>query len=171
MCCSPDCLLAFLAVLFPPIAVWVKVGICTADSFINIALCCLGYLPGLIHSWYIILKYPEDLEDPSAYAAFGSVEGHGHPHPAGHGQTTRNGRVMYYVVPSAVPQYGYSDDDHHGHGHGHGGPHDAPKVVPQAQRSYGAVDETGGAGPSEEAPRQPPSYAEAVRGDYKIQHD
>jgi uncharacterized membrane protein YqaE (UPF0057 family) len=32
-------------------AVWVKRGICSADSFINIALCCLGYLPGLIHAW------------------------------------------------------------------------------------------------------------------------
>jgi hypothetical protein len=31
--------------------VWVKRGICSADSFINIALCCLGYLPGLIHAW------------------------------------------------------------------------------------------------------------------------
>jgi hypothetical protein len=26
-------------------------------GFINIALCMLGYLPGLIHSWYIISKY------------------------------------------------------------------------------------------------------------------
>lgn len=39
------------------------------DSFINIALCILGFLPGLFHSWYIISKYPlnesvyyEDLE-------------------------------------------------------------------------------------------------------------
>lgn len=37
-------------------AVWVKRGICSADSLINIALCCLGYLPGLFHAWVIILS-------------------------------------------------------------------------------------------------------------------
>ena len=31
--------------------VWVKRGICSCDSIINIALCMLGYLPGLIHAW------------------------------------------------------------------------------------------------------------------------
>jgi hypothetical protein len=31
--------------------VWIKRGICTADSLINIALCCLGYIPGLLHAW------------------------------------------------------------------------------------------------------------------------
>jgi hypothetical protein len=31
--------------------VWIKRGICSADSFINIALCCLGWLPGLLHAW------------------------------------------------------------------------------------------------------------------------
>ncbi|KGR20681.1 hypothetical protein MG9_02272, partial [Candida albicans P37037] len=33
-------------------------GCCSCDSLINIALCMLGYFPGLIHSWYIIAKYP-----------------------------------------------------------------------------------------------------------------
>ncbi|KAF8445474.1 hypothetical protein BGX38DRAFT_1194741 [Terfezia claveryi] len=42
--CSTDSFLALLAVLFPPLAVWVKRGICSADSLINFALCCLGYV-------------------------------------------------------------------------------------------------------------------------------
>ncbi|KAH3662024.1 hypothetical protein OGAPHI_006205 [Ogataea philodendri] len=44
-----------------------KRGLCTCDMLINICLCLLGYVPGLVHSWYIILKSPdrvrmEDLE-------------------------------------------------------------------------------------------------------------
>ncbi|KAL8906993.1 MAG: hypothetical protein Q9207_001679 [Kuettlingeria erythrocarpa] len=62
MCCNTDILLALLAVIFPPIAVWIKSGLCTLDSLINILLCMVGYLPGVLHAWYIIAKYP----DPSA---------------------------------------------------------------------------------------------------------
>jgi uncharacterized membrane protein YqaE (UPF0057 family) len=36
-------------------AVWVKRGICSGDSIINILLCVLGYLPGLIHAWVCLL--------------------------------------------------------------------------------------------------------------------
>ncbi|KAG7660478.1 uncharacterized protein J8A68_006010, partial [[Candida] subhashii] len=44
--------------IFPPIPVWIRRGFCSYDSFINILLLILGYFPGLIHSWYIIAKYP-----------------------------------------------------------------------------------------------------------------
>jgi uncharacterized membrane protein YqaE (UPF0057 family) len=57
-----DIFLILLSVFFPPIPVAVKAGLCSADFFINIALCCLGYFPGLIHAWYIIAKYPEVIE-------------------------------------------------------------------------------------------------------------
>ncbi|KAK9457115.1 hypothetical protein V1511DRAFT_492728 [Dipodascopsis uninucleata] len=59
-CCSADVFLVLLAIVFPPLPVWVKRGICSADSLINIALCMLGFIPGLLHSWYIIARYPED---------------------------------------------------------------------------------------------------------------
>ncbi|ODV89017.1 hypothetical protein CANCADRAFT_32409 [Tortispora caseinolytica NRRL Y-17796] len=63
MCCpiSGDIFLVLIALLFPPLPVWIKRGICSADSLINICLCMLGYIPGLIHSWYIISRYPEDV--------------------------------------------------------------------------------------------------------------
>lgn len=38
--CGSDIFLGLLAILFPPLAVWVKRGICSVDSLINIALCC-----------------------------------------------------------------------------------------------------------------------------------
>jgi uncharacterized membrane protein YqaE (UPF0057 family) len=37
--CGSDIFLGLIAVIFPPLAVWVKRGICSADSLINIALC------------------------------------------------------------------------------------------------------------------------------------
>ncbi|KAG7804073.1 hypothetical protein KL944_000942 [Ogataea haglerorum] len=54
-------MLVFVAVIFPPLPVCIKRGLCSADMLINIALCLLGYVPGLIHSWYIILKNPDML--------------------------------------------------------------------------------------------------------------
>ncbi|RMD45044.1 hypothetical protein DV735_g96, partial [Chaetothyriales sp. CBS 134920] len=54
-----DLFLGLIAILFPPIAVWIKRGLCSCDSIINLALCMLGYFPGLLHAWYIIFTYPE----------------------------------------------------------------------------------------------------------------
>ncbi|KAI9005203.1 stress response RCI peptide [Gaertneriomyces semiglobifer] len=45
-----------LAFFLPPLGVFFKRG-CTADLFINIALTLLGYIPGIIHAFYIIHKY------------------------------------------------------------------------------------------------------------------
>ncbi|KAJ5894210.1 hypothetical protein N7495_005901 [Penicillium taxi] len=150
--CSSDCFLAFLAILFPPIAVWIKAGICSADSFINIALCLLGFIPGLIHAWYIIAKFPEPDYDDAAYE----------PIPGGSSQRRdlEDGRVTYYYVSHQPPQN------------------------PSQTRSYGAVQQqsqnaqskpagtqvvasSSNGGTSEARP--PPTYAEAVQGDHKIQ--
>ncbi|EME88373.1 uncharacterized protein MYCFIDRAFT_181233 [Pseudocercospora fijiensis CIRAD86] len=48
-------LLYFLALFLPPLAVFLKVG-CGADFLINILLSILGWIPGVIHAWYIISK-------------------------------------------------------------------------------------------------------------------
>jgi len=45
-----------LAVIFPPLGVFAEKG-CGADLLINIALTILGFIPGIIHAIYIILKY------------------------------------------------------------------------------------------------------------------
>lgn len=44
------------AIILPPLGVFLERG-CGADVIINILLCCLGYVPGIIHALYIILKY------------------------------------------------------------------------------------------------------------------
>jgi uncharacterized membrane protein YqaE (UPF0057 family) len=45
-----------LAILLPPLGVFLERG-CGADLLINILLTILGYIPGIIHALYIILKY------------------------------------------------------------------------------------------------------------------
>jgi len=46
-------LLYFLAIFVPFVAVFLRRG-CKADLFINVLLCILGWIPGIIHAWYII---------------------------------------------------------------------------------------------------------------------
>ncbi|KAI8959015.1 hypothetical protein F5Y11DRAFT_18657 [Daldinia sp. FL1419] len=149
--CSADLFLGLLAILFPPLPVWVKTGLCSADSIINVLLCVLGYLPGLIHAWYIISKFPESYE-------YDAVP-----------QDSERARVTYVFVepqPQARPQA-------------------QPKHASNSQPNYGATTtnnnhhhhhnnnvSSSSAGPSHEDAHAPPTYAEAVKGDHKIQtHD
>ncbi|EWY87209.1 hypothetical protein IWW34DRAFT_786610 [Fusarium oxysporum f. sp. albedinis] len=164
--CSADFFLAFLAILFPPLPVWVKCGLCSADSLINILLCCLAYIPGLIHAWYIIAKYPEP---PYEYEAL--------PHD-------REGNRVTYVYVQCPP-------GPHQHGHGHP-QNQQPKPQPQPHHggasnnnnsmNYGTQNAGGSSRPapqqhgvtnngegSSESQGVPPSYADVVAGDHKIQ--
>ncbi|KAH7003332.1 hypothetical protein EDB82DRAFT_420991, partial [Fusarium venenatum] len=53
---SSDICKIILAIILPPVGVFLERG-CGADFFINILLTILGYIPGIIHALYIILKY------------------------------------------------------------------------------------------------------------------
>jgi len=53
--CSDICKI-FFAIILPPVGVLLERG-CGADFCINILLTILGYIPGIIHALYIILKY------------------------------------------------------------------------------------------------------------------
>ncbi|EIE76530.1 plasma membrane proteolipid 3 [Rhizopus delemar RA 99-880] len=44
------------AIVLPPLGVFLERG-CNVDFLINIALTILGYIPGIIHALYIILKF------------------------------------------------------------------------------------------------------------------
>jgi len=52
---SDICKIIF-AIFLPPVGVFLERG-CGADLLINILLTMLGYIPGIIHALYIILKY------------------------------------------------------------------------------------------------------------------
>ena len=44
-----------LAIILPPVGVFTEVG-ATKHFWINIILTILGYVPGIIHALYVILK-------------------------------------------------------------------------------------------------------------------
>ncbi|EMF17724.1 UPF0057-domain-containing protein [Sphaerulina musiva SO2202] len=51
-----DIIKIIFAIFIPPVGVFLERG-CGADLLINILLTILGYIPGIIHALYIILKY------------------------------------------------------------------------------------------------------------------
>ena len=50
-----DILRIIAAIFVPPVGVFLQVGF-GAQFFINILLTLLGYVPGIIHALYVILK-------------------------------------------------------------------------------------------------------------------
>lgn len=50
-----DVLRIILAILLPPLGVALQVGL-SAQFWINVLLTLLGYIPGIIHALYIIVK-------------------------------------------------------------------------------------------------------------------
>ncbi|KAJ9615299.1 hypothetical protein H2200_001374 [Cladophialophora chaetospira] len=53
---TSDVLLYFLALFLPPLSVFLKTG-CNSDFFINILLSILGWIPGVIHAWWVISRH------------------------------------------------------------------------------------------------------------------
>ncbi|KAF5610428.1 SNA2 integral membrane [Fusarium subglutinans] len=162
--CSADFFLAFLAILFPPLPVWVKCGLCSADSLINILLCCLGYIPGLIHAWYIIAKYPEP---PYEYESLPQdregnrvtyvyVQCPPGPHQHGHPQNQQ-------PKPQPQPHHGSASNNNNSMNYGTQNAGGSSRPAPQ---QHGVTNNGEG---SSESQGVPPSYADVVAGDHKIQ--
>ncbi|MDY6938469.1 MAG: YqaE/Pmp3 family membrane protein [Cyanobacteriota bacterium] len=53
-----DFLRILIAIIIPPLGVFLQVGI-GAQFWINLLLTFLGYIPGIIHAVWIILKVPD----------------------------------------------------------------------------------------------------------------
>jgi hypothetical protein len=126
----------------------------------------LGYIPGLIHAWYIIAKYPEHDHDYEPIDAEAGRRRQG------------GGRVTYYQISHEQQSQGSR-----GYGTQNQGriQAQAPKTAakkPTTRNNPGAASSSAAgapqsAGPSREAESNnegaPPSYNEVVRGDNKIQ--
>ena len=50
-----DIIRTIIAIVLPPLVVFLQVGL-TKHFWFNIPLTLLGYIPGIIHALYIILK-------------------------------------------------------------------------------------------------------------------
>lgn len=141
--CTADIFLGFLAILFPPLPVWVKTGVCSADSIINILLCMLGFLPGLLHAWYIIARFPELPYEEDGRVTYVYVQS-----PAVENGGCRGGQQRQPQPRSPGMNYGTTNQSGAG----------ASSTAAQAGSSRAGADE-----------RAPPTYAEAIKGDNKIQ--
>jgi uncharacterized membrane protein YqaE (UPF0057 family) len=51
---ASDVLIVILAILLPPVAVAIRRG-CGVDLVLNILLCILGHIPGVIHALFLVL--------------------------------------------------------------------------------------------------------------------
>ena len=52
---ATDPIKILLAIILPPVGVFMEVGL-TGHFWLNLILTLLGYIPGIIHALYIILK-------------------------------------------------------------------------------------------------------------------
>ncbi|KAL8921227.1 MAG: hypothetical protein Q9208_005838 [Pyrenodesmia sp. 3 TL-2023] len=185
MCCNADILLALLAVIFPPIAanlpflfktVWIKSGLCTLDSLINILLCMVGYLPGVLHAWYIIAKYPE----PSSSSDYEDLESAQGGHVTYYYVTDgRNNSVGDVVAPTPqrqqYPGYGTVQGTRRPSQGQQGVASGQQQQQQQQKQSQPAQGHGQGQGQEQQAGegssqgQVPPSYEQAVAGDNKVQ--
>ncbi|WP_353859994.1 YqaE/Pmp3 family membrane protein [Azospirillum formosense] len=53
-----DIIRIILALLLPPVGVFLQVGF-GAQFWINVLLTLFGYIPGMIHALYVIVKYKD----------------------------------------------------------------------------------------------------------------
>ena len=51
-----DILRIVLAIILPPLGVFLQVGL-TKHFWINVVLTILGYIPGIVHAVWVIVKY------------------------------------------------------------------------------------------------------------------
>ncbi len=119
----------------------------------------LGYIPGLLHAWYIIAKYPEEA---SGYESI----------PSGGRGDEEHGTVTYYVVQHGQPRYGGTGGEERPAPLPSQAAHTLNAGAPAAhgtQQQAGVVrNEDAGQG-SSDGTGVPPTYAEAVKGDHKVQ--
>ncbi|ORY94112.1 hypothetical protein BCR43DRAFT_551908 [Syncephalastrum racemosum] len=81
-----DCCLIILIILLPPLGVFLMVGL-HVDFWINLLLTILGYFPGHIHAFYVMIKDRERYKATKVYTT---------PQPA-------QGGAYYDKPPAAAP--------------------------------------------------------------------
>ncbi|KAH8728803.1 hypothetical protein GQ44DRAFT_702004 [Phaeosphaeriaceae sp. PMI808] len=172
--CGADCFLMLLSVLFPPIGVWVKKGICSADSLINIALCCLGFLPGLLHAWYIILQNPETYGQYQQVSDGEHGEGRTTYYVITHEQPGRQQGQQNYGTVGSQPSAGQFPGQQTGGMGSFAGQQQknakaSKKGSTPAPQGQGGEGGEGGEGSSNQHEGPPPTYADVIKGDHKVQ--
>jgi uncharacterized membrane protein YqaE (UPF0057 family) len=142
-------------------AVWVKKGICSADSLINLALCCLGFLPGLLHAWYVILQNPDPYDGYNQVADGERGDGRTTYYVITHDQPAGRGGQQNYGTVGSQPSNGQFPGQQSGVTNQHKQNKKAIAPAPQQSQS--------GQGSSSQPEGPPPTYADVIKGDHKVQ--
>lgn len=148
--------------------VWVKKGICSADSIINLALCCLGFLPGLLHAWYIILQNPETFEQYQQVPDHERGDGRTTYYVITHEQPGRQAGQPNYGTVGSQPSNGQFPGQQSGGVGSFGGQQQKNTKTTKGAKSS-APKPQGGEGSSNQPEGPPPTYADVIKGDHKVQ--
>jgi hypothetical protein len=108
----------------------------------------LGFLPGLLHAWYIIAKYPDNDYDMIP-------------------QDAEANRVTYIVVQS--PNGGQTRVPKNTAGSSNVGYGTTAPMAPPVHQDANGTWNNNDAGEGSNGGAVPPTYAEAVKGDHKVQ--
>lgn len=124
------------------------------------ALLTKTQIPGLLHAWYVIARYPEDEgyyeglpeHNESGHVTYVFVQpaGEGQPQPKPLHQHQHHQGGMNYGTTATNPTSGGGSSS-------------------SAPAAAAAPQENGGEGGSNGSSNPPPTYAEAVKGDHKVQ--
>lgn len=148
---------------------WVKRGVCSADSLINIALCCLGFLPGLLHAWYTILQNPDPYDGYGQVAdGEGGRQGTTYYVVSHTGPARQQGGMNYGTVPQQQPSGGQFPGQQSGVTN-QNAPKKSGKNGKSAAGPGNAPQQEGGEGSSSQPEGPPPTYADVIKGDHKVQ--
>lgn len=162
---TSDLLLAVLAIFLPPFPVLVKRGF-SLDLVLNIVLMCLGGFPGIVHSWYIIVKYKDDgipvVSDMLPFSGSGTSSGGNHEYQ----QISDNNNTFEQGASLENGQSSYNLQQGHVQSEQESGVYqEGPSSHDQQQQSGTSV-----AGTSSHPPPYDPSGRPEVPGDNKIQY-
>jgi hypothetical protein len=145
----------------------VKRGVCSADGLINIGLCCLGFLPGLLHAWYIILKYPDPYQYESLQDGERAQDGSVTYYYVAHGGPPRQGGPNYGTVGSQ-PSAGQFPGQQSGTANSFPQPKKGGAQRKTQAEQPVVRNDVNGEGSSQPA-GPPPTYADVIKGDHKVQ--
>ncbi|CAM0953001.1 unnamed protein product [Alopecurus aequalis] len=58
-----------IAILLPPLGVWLRYGCCTMEFLISVLLTILGYIPGIIYAVYVLVAHERPEEGHGEYVS------------------------------------------------------------------------------------------------------
>jgi hypothetical protein len=149
--------------------VWVKKGICSADSLINLALCCLGFLPGLLHAWYIILQNPETYDQYQQVPDGERADGRTTYYVISHEQPGRRQGQLGYGTVGSQPNAGQFPGQQSGGVGSFAGQQQKNVKAAKGASVPSPQAQQGGEGSSSQPEGPPPTYADVIKGDHKVQ--